>query len=69
MALQRAERCGACSQELVKIEMLVDGRDLVMVSCQKCDTRMWTHAGEPIDLADALDEVGQHAGRRKLKQS
>lgn len=69
MVLPRAEQCAVCRQELVRIAMSVDGRDLVMVSCQKCDTRRWTHGGVPIDLQHALDEVGEHTPRRKTPVS
>ncbi len=65
MGLSRAEQCGVCNQELVSIVMAVDGQDLVMLSCQKCDTRCWTLDGEPVDLQHALAEVGEHSGRRR----
>jgi hypothetical protein len=45
--------------------MTVDGNDLVMESCQRCDTRRWHLAGTQIDLQQALAEVGEHAGRRR----
>jgi hypothetical protein len=51
--------------ELVAIRMVVDGNDLVMESCEKCDTRRWQLAGEQIDLQQALAEVGEHVGRRR----
>lgn len=57
--------CDACGVELVTIRMTVDGSDLVMESCQRCDKRRWHLAGERIDLARALTEVGEHAGRRR----
>lgn len=57
--------CGACEVELVTIRMTVDGSDLVMESCQRCDERRWHLAGERIDLQRALTEVGEHAGRRR----
>lgn len=60
-----AERCEACSVELVTIRITVDGNDLVMESCQRCDTRRWQLAGRQIDLQQALAEVGEHAGRRR----
>ena len=41
--------------------MTVDGNDLVMESCQKCDTRRWQLAGRQIDLQQALAEVGEHS--------
>ncbi|MDH3679806.1 MAG: hypothetical protein OEV40_07640 [Acidimicrobiia bacterium] len=57
--------CEACEVELVTITMTVDGSDLVMESCQRCDERRWHLAGERIDLQRALTEVGEHAGRRR----
>ncbi|MEL7158126.1 MAG: hypothetical protein AAFN30_16225 [Actinomycetota bacterium] len=51
--------------ELVTIRMTVDRTDLVMESCQKCDSRRWHLGGERIDLQQALAEVGEHAGRRR----
>lgn len=63
---QKAPRmCEVCEVELVTIRMTVDGNDLVMESCQKCDVRRWQLAGRPIDLQEALAEVGEHAGRRR----
>ena len=59
------EHCDACGVELVTIAMTVDGNDLVMRSCQRCDTRSWHLAGTRIDLQQALAEVGEHAGRRR----
>ncbi len=58
-------RCERCNIELVTIRMTVDRSDLVMESCQKCDTRRWHLAGKRIDLEQALAEVGEHAGRRR----
>jgi len=55
----------ACEVELVTIRMVVDGNDLVMESCQRCDERRWHLAGAEIDLQQALAEVGEHAGRRR----
>lgn len=45
--------------------MHVDGTDLVMRSCDNCDTRTWALGGAPIELDTALDEVGLRAGRRR----
>ena len=58
-------RCARCGLEPVAIRMVVDGNDLVMESCEKCDTRRWQLAGEQIDLQKALAEVGEHVGRRR----
>jgi hypothetical protein len=60
-----ADHCEVCDLELVTIRMIVDGNELVMQSCQKCDTRRWHLAGRPVDLERALAEVGEHAGRRR----
>lgn len=58
-------RCEACGVELVTIRMVVDGSDLIMESCQRCDIRRWQLAGQHIDLQRALAKVGEHAGRRR----
>jgi hypothetical protein len=47
------------------IRINVDGNDLLMESCDSCDTRRWQLAGERIDLQEALSQVGEHAGRRR----
>ncbi|MGI9609821.1 MAG: hypothetical protein ACR2NL_05965 [Acidimicrobiia bacterium] len=47
------------------LRMNVDGNDLIMFSCQTCDTRTWELAGNDINLAAALQHVGTHAGRRR----
>jgi hypothetical protein len=59
------EPCGRCGSELSVIRILVDGNTLLMESCDGCDARRWQLAGERIDLQQALDEVGEHAGRRR----
>jgi DNA polymerase III alpha subunit (gram-positive type) len=58
-------RCETCSLEMVTIRMTVDGNDLVMESCQRCDVRRWHLAGQQIDLEQALAQVGEHVGRRR----
>lgn len=57
--------CPACESELVLLRMVVDGNDLVMESCERCDERRWHLAGTEIDLEEALAQVGEHAGRRR----
>lgn len=57
--------CGTCGAELAIIRINVDGNTLLMESCDGCDTRRWQLAGERIDLQEALDQVGEHAGRRR----
>ncbi len=65
MALPAAQPCPTCTSELVTLTINVDGHDLIMRSCQTCDTRTWALAGSEIDLEDALEHVGTHAGRRR----
>jgi hypothetical protein len=57
--------CEACNAPLSAIRINVDGRTLLMESCDGCDTRRWQLAGEQIDLQEALNQVGEHAGRRR----
>lgn len=58
------ELCSRCGQELSVIRINVDGNTLLMESCDGCDARRWQLAGERIDLEEALNQVGEHAGRR-----
>ncbi len=58
-------RCDRCAQEMVAIRMTVDGNDLIMESCQRCDVRRWQLAGREIELPEALAQVGEHVGRRR----
>ncbi len=57
--------CGRCGHEVSTINIEVDGNVLIMESCDNCDTRRWQLAGERIELQQALDHVGEHAGRRR----
>ena len=59
------EPCERCGKELSVIRILVDGNTLLMESCDGCDARRWQLAGERIDLQQALQQVGEHAGRRR----
>jgi hypothetical protein len=52
---------------LSSIEMTVDGNALIMESCDGCDARRWRLAGQRIDLQEALQQVGEHAGRRRSR--
>ncbi len=65
MALPAAQPCPTCTSELVTLKINVDGHDLIMLSCQTCDTRTWELAGQDINLEAALEHVGTHAGRRR----
>jgi hypothetical protein len=59
------EPCDRCGNELSVIRIVVDGNTLLMSSCDGCDARRWQLAGEQIDLQEALNQVGEHAGRRR----
>ncbi len=45
--------------------MEFDGSVVDMESCDTCDTRLWSMAGEPVELHDVLAEVGLRSGRRR----
>lgn len=62
---QSGEPCTQCGNELSVIRIVVDDSTLLMESCDGCDARRWQLAGERIDLKQALDQVGEHAGRRR----
>lgn len=63
--LDQLALCGRCGHEVSTVHIEVDGNVLLMESCDNCDTRRWQLAGEPIELQDALDHVGEHTGRRR----
>ncbi len=65
MALAPGSPCPTCRSELVQLKINVDGHDLIMNSCTTCDTRTWALQGDGINLAEALEHVGTHAGRRR----
>lgn len=56
--------CPTCEEELAIVSIAVDGNDLLMKSCDKCDKRSWQLAGNPIDLQSALVKVEQQVSRR-----
>jgi len=63
--LDERQTCGRCGHELSMVNIEVDGNVLIMESCDNCDARRWHLAGEPIELEQVLDHVGEHAGRRR----
>ncbi len=63
--LDQLTLCGRCGHEVSTVHIEVDDNVLMMESCDNCDTRRWQLAGEPIELKDALDTVGEHTGRRR----
>ncbi len=62
-----AAPCGICGAEQSAIRINVDGNALIMESCDNCDIRRWQLEGERIDLQEALNQVGEHSGRRRSK--
>lgn len=60
-----APRCSVCGHEVVAITIAVDGNPLDMSACANCDTRSWNLAGSPVGLEKVLEQVGEHAGRRR----
>lgn len=62
-----AEPCTACGSEQSAIRINVDGNTLLMESCDECDVRRWQLEGERIDLQEALNQVGEHSGRRRSR--
>ena len=57
--------CTLCGFEVVAITITVDGNPLEMSACANCDTRSWNLAGAPVELKKVLEQVGEHAGRRR----
>ncbi len=57
--------CENCGSELATIQVPVDGNNLLMHSCDRCDKRSWQLAGQEILLADALVEVKEHVSKRR----
>lgn len=57
--------CRRCAADAVVIAMEFDGNVVDMESCDKCDTRLWSMAGEPVELQEVLIEVGLRSGRRR----
>lgn len=49
--------CPACRDELVRINMLIDGEEIIMLSCSNCDRRSWHRAGEEIELGGVLHDL------------
>lgn len=43
-----------CRGPLVSISLRLDGHEMDMRSCSRCDTRFWQAAGEDVALEDVL---------------
>ena len=57
--------CRRCGAEAVVIAMQFDGNVVDMESCDRCATRLWSMAGQPVELDEVLTEVGLRSGRRR----
>ncbi len=49
-------RC-ECGEELVRINLLIDGEELTMCSCSSCDRRSWHRGGEEVELGGVLHDL------------
>ena len=52
-----ALRCEACDEEMVKINLLIDGESLIMASCSNCDTRSWLRGDDQVELDGVLHDL------------
>ena len=52
-----APRCESCGEEMVLINLLIDGEPLIMASCSACDTRSWHRGGDQVDLDGVLHDL------------
>jgi hypothetical protein len=51
-----ADKC-ECGDELVRINLLIDGEELTMCSCSNCDRRSWHRGGEQVALDGVLADI------------
>jgi hypothetical protein len=49
-------RC-VCGEELVRINLLIDGEAITMCSCSHCDRRSWMRGNEEIELDGVLHDL------------
>jgi hypothetical protein len=49
-------RC-VCGDELVRINLLIDGEAITMCSCSHCDRRSWMRGDEEIELDGVLHDL------------
>lgn len=49
--------CPRCGHPTIKINLQIDGVDLVMLSCSECDSRSWHRGGRPVELAGVLADL------------
>ncbi len=51
-----SDRC-ACGDSVVRIDLLIDGEEITMVSCSNCDRRSWHRGGEEVELDGVLADI------------
>ena len=49
--------CPSCAEELVEIELVIDGAPLTMRSCSTCDRRSWHRGDESVALGGVLADL------------
>ena len=52
-----ARECSQCGTELVRINLLIDGEEITMLSCTPCDRRTWLRRGSDIELGGVLTDL------------
>jgi hypothetical protein len=55
-SVMNQQRC-ECGDELVRINLLIDGEELTMCSCSTCDRRSWHRGGEQVELGGVLHDL------------
>ena len=43
-----------CRGPLVSISLRIEGNEMDMRSCSRCDMRFWQHEGKDVELRDVL---------------
>lgn len=62
-------RCEICDDELVQIDLLVDGRPLTLRSCGDCGHRLWFDRTDPVALDGILAVITEAAPRYRRDMS
>lgn len=62
-------RCQICNDELVQIDLLVDGRPLTLRSCGDCGHRLWFDRSNQVPLDGILAVITEAAPRYRRDMS
>ncbi|MEI2653918.1 MAG: hypothetical protein V9G12_17540 [Microthrixaceae bacterium] len=62
-------RCGVCNDQLVQIDLLVDGRSLTLRSCGDCQRRVWFDRSDRVPLDGILTVITEAAPRYRRDMS